>query len=84
MEQSPAFISKQPFGSVPLMVDGDLVLFESRAICRYLELKYPDQGTRLIPKDLIAQVKFEQAASIEHSQFDPTAAAINFERRLKR
>lgn len=66
------------------MVDGDFVLFESRAICRYIELKHPDQGTSLMPTDLIGQAKFEQAASIEHSQFDPIAAAINFERRLKR
>lgn len=82
--QSSDFISKQPFGSVPLMVDGDFVLFESRAICRYIEMKYPEHGTRMMPTDLMAKAKFEQAASIEQSQFDPIAAAINFERRLKR
>jgi len=53
---------------------------ESRAICRYLELKYKGKGTELIPsKDVAAQGLFEQAASIETSYFDPSASQIIYE-----
>jgi len=58
---------------------------ESRAICRYLELKYKGQGTELIPsKNAAAQGLFEQAASIETSYFDPYASHIVFERVFKK
>lgn len=69
---------------MPLLIDGDFVLFESRAIARYIALKYAHQGPPLIPMGLKEQAIFEQAVSIETSQFEPVAAAINFERRLKK
>jgi glutathione S-transferase len=37
-----------PHGAVPALVDGDLKMFESAAICMYLADKYPDKG--LAPK----------------------------------
>ncbi len=58
---------------------------ESRAICRYLELKYQGKGTTLIPnKNAAATGLFEQAASIETSYFDPSASAIVAERVFKK
>jgi len=77
---------KQPFGVIPVLIDEDgFKIYESRAICRYLELKYKGKGTELIPsKDVHAQGLFEQAASIETSYFDPHASAIVFERVFKK
>ena len=58
---------------------------ESRAICRYLEMKYKGKGTELIPtKDPKAQGLFEQAASTEISYFDPYASGIVGERVFKK
>ena len=59
-------------------------LVESRAICRYLELKYKGKGTQLIPTDLQAQGLFEQAASIEASNYDPYVSGIAFEKVFKK
>ena len=62
-----------------------LVQLESRAICRYLEAKYKGKGTELIPsKDAASLGRFEQAASIETSYFDPHASAMVYERAFKK
>jgi glutathione S-transferase len=58
-----------------LQDDDGFIMYESRAICRYLEDKYPEQGTKLVPSDVQGKALFEQAASIEYSNFDPLAYA---------
>lgn len=84
--KSPSYLANQPFGQVPYIVDDDgFQLFESRAIGRYIALKYPDQGNKLMPDpaDLKKTALFEQAASIELSNFDPLASTLAFERLVK-
>lgn len=58
-------------------------MYESRAICRYICAKYPNQGTNLVPTDLKAHALYEQAVSAEGSNFDPAAAAAVFEMLFK-
>ncbi|KAJ2936603.1 hypothetical protein H1R20_g491, partial [Candolleomyces eurysporus] len=77
--KSPAFIAKQPFGQD----DDGYIIYESRAIARYIEEKFAGQGNTLIPKDLKAKGQFEQAASVESSNFDPYASAAAFEKLFK-
>ncbi|KAF8159944.1 glutathione S-transferase [Crassisporium funariophilum] len=75
--KSPAYLDKQPFGQIPYIDDGGLILYESRAICAYIATKYPNQGTVLIPTQLKANALYLQAASIEVSQFnDPAEKAV--------
>ena len=45
--KSPDFLSLNPNGQIPVLVDGDLVLYEAAAICLYLADKHPD--ARLAP-----------------------------------
>ncbi|MCW5889713.1 MAG: glutathione S-transferase family protein [bacterium] len=42
--KKPAYLKLNPNGQVPTLVDGDLALFESAAICQYLTDKYPEKG----------------------------------------
>ncbi|KAJ7046400.1 glutathione S-transferase [Mycena alexandri] len=64
------FLEKQPFGQVPYLDDDGFIVYESRAICRYVAAKYPASG--LIPADPKANALFEQAASVELTRFEPT------------
>ncbi|EEE54591.1 hypothetical protein OsJ_01804 [Oryza sativa Japonica Group] len=38
--KGPDHLARNPFGQVPAFQDGDLMLFESRAICRYILRKH--------------------------------------------
>lgn len=79
--KSEAFLKLQPFGQVPALEDTDagIVMHESRAIARYLATKA--EASQLIPlassADYLKKLaKFEVAASIEYSNFDPLASRI--------
>ncbi|KAI0334604.1 glutathione S-transferase [Cubamyces sp. BRFM 1775] len=75
--KSPEFTAIQPFGQVPYLDDDGFKLFESRAMARYIALKYGGVG-KLIPdpKDIQKTGLFEQAASIELCNFDPFASGL--------
>ncbi|MEL7100782.1 MAG: glutathione S-transferase family protein [Pseudomonadota bacterium] len=40
--RTPAFLAKNPMGRVPVIEDGDITLFESQAILRYLATRHAD------------------------------------------
>ncbi|KAG8990441.1 hypothetical protein FRB94_000308 [Tulasnella sp. JGI-2019a] len=72
------FLQKQPFGQVPYLDDNGFILFQARAIGRYIALKYANQGTNLLPNaaDIKAVALFEQAINTEQAEFDPHAGGI--------
>jgi glutathione S-transferase len=41
--KSPEYMKIHPHGAVPALIDGDLTLFESAAICAYLADKFPEK-----------------------------------------
>lgn len=48
--KAPPHLKHQPFGKVPYLVDSDgTTLYESRAISRYLAVKYPKKNPNLFP-----------------------------------
>ena len=53
-----SFVTLNPNAMVPVIVDGDFVLWESNAICRYLCNKTGD--TQLLPSELQARARVEQ------------------------
>ncbi|MDH2374305.1 glutathione S-transferase family protein [Cobetia marina] len=54
--RSPEYLAIHPDGKAPAIVEGELVLFESSAICRYLAAR---EG-RLIPSSLEGQAQLDQ------------------------
>ena len=42
--REPGYLRVHPLGEVPALVDGDVTVFESIAICMYLADKYPERG----------------------------------------
>lgn len=72
---SPEHLARQPFGQVPVFEEDDgWQLYESRAICRYLDARLP--GPALMPADLRQRAEVEQWISIEASNFTPAAMKV--------
>jgi glutathione S-transferase len=40
-QKAPAYLALNPNGLIPVLIDGDLVLYETAAICLYLCDKHP-------------------------------------------
>ncbi|KAJ7775496.1 glutathione S-transferase [Mycena metata] len=74
--KTPEFLAMHPFGEVPVIDDDGFILYESRAICRYLAEKYADRGPALLPTGLQAKAIFEQAASVESANFSPALLKV--------
>jgi len=55
---TPEFLSLNPNGLVPVIKDGDFVLWESNSIIRYLASRYA--GEALYPPDSIKRAKIDQ------------------------
>ncbi|KAK2649416.1 hypothetical protein Ddye_016905 [Dipteronia dyeriana] len=76
--KSEAFLAKNPFGQVPAFEQGDLYLFESRAITQYIAEQYADKGTALTcPSKSVPMLLVWK--EVEAHQFDPVASKLNWE-----
>jgi len=59
-----------PFGKIPVMRHGDLELFESKAICTYIDRTF--DGPPLMPADARGAALVEQWISSVNTTIDPT------------
>jgi glutathione S-transferase len=53
-QKAPEFLRKNPFGQVPVLEDGAIVLGDSAAILTYLALRY-DEDARFYPRDALGR-----------------------------
>ncbi|MBN8228875.1 glutathione S-transferase family protein [Corallococcus macrosporus] len=78
-QKSPAHLARQPFGVVPaLELDDGFMMYESRAIARFLDRTLP--GTSLTPADPKGYALMEQFIGVEQSYFSGPAMKVVMER----
>jgi glutathione S-transferase len=66
---TPKVTSISPFGLIPVMRHGEHQLFESRAICAYIDRAF--QGPSLVPSDPVKAAFTEQWVSAITTSIDP-------------
>ncbi|CDY15825.1 BnaC02g34440D [Brassica napus] len=72
----PDFMKINPMGTVPALVDGEVVITDSFAIIMYLDEKYPEPP--LLPRDLHKRALNHQVASIISSGIQPHQNLADF------
>ncbi|XAR61310.1 Glutathione transferase [Bertholletia excelsa] len=77
------FLSLNPFGQVPAFEDGDLKLFESRAVTQYIAHAYADKGNQLICLDPKKMATVSVWMEVESHHFDSAAAMLTWELAIK-
>ena len=65
----PAFLRLNPNGQVPVLVDGDFVLWESNTICRYLASAHGRDD--LLPREPKARARVEQWMDWQATELNP-------------
>jgi glutathione S-transferase len=80
--RTPEFLALNPNGKVPTFTDGDVVIWESRAINAYLAAKYP--GANLYPVDLAARAQVDQWSYWQSIHLGPSMQRVAFERVQKK
>jgi glutathione S-transferase len=81
-QKSIEHLARHPFGKVPVLDDDGFVLYETRAINRYLDQKLG--GTALIPRDDRDAARVEQWMNIADSYFIPHAHPLIVEALFRR
>ncbi|GLU31739.1 glutathione S-transferase family protein [Trinickia caryophylli] len=72
----PGFLAKNPFGQVPVIEDGDLVLFDSNAILVYLAKTYGDASWLPIDPRGAAEVQRWLSLAAGPIAYGPCAARL--------
>ncbi len=75
--KSPAFLALNPFGQLPVIEDGDLVLADSNAILVYLALTH-DAGGQWLPRDPLGAARVQRWLSVAAGPlaYGPAAARV--------
>ena len=75
----PPHTDRNPFGQIPALQDGDLVLFESRVITRYLVRKYGKGSDLLKDQSFIDSVAVDQWIEVEVQHFNGPTSTLVFQ-----
>jgi glutathione S-transferase len=63
------FLSANPRGEVPALIDGDAALFDSTIILEYLEDKWPEPA--MLPKDPLGRARARTIEEVMDTAFEP-------------
>lgn len=64
-----AFLSANPRGEVPALIDGDVAIFDSTIILEYIEDKWPEPA--LLPKGAAARARARTIEEVMDTAFEP-------------
>ncbi len=70
-------LKQSPSGKIPVLVDGDLAVSDSLAICEYLADRYPDKA--LWPQDRTVRAKARSVVAEMHSGFPDMRNELNMD-----
>ena len=71
---------RNPYGKVPVLIDGDGVIYESAILNEYLEEKFPE--VRLMPSDPLLRSKVRIWIDFMNTRVHPTASDLQHDRNL--
>jgi glutathione S-transferase len=74
--RKPEFLVLNPRHRVPVIVDGDFVLYESNAIVEYLDDAYPGRGAPLFPGDARARALIRRLILEADNYFDKATDSL--------
>ena len=73
-QQKPEFLKLNPYGKVPVLVDEDLVVYDSTIINEYLEDEYPHPA--LMPADSAGRARVRLMEDFCDNSFLPSAGFV--------
>ncbi|KAL6890568.1 hypothetical protein ACP4OV_008823 [Aristida adscensionis] len=78
--KSPEHLARNPFGQIPAFQDGDIVLFESRAIAKYVLRKYKTPEVDLLREgDLKEAALVDVWTEVEAHTYNPALSPVVYE-----
>ena len=80
--KQPEHLARHPFGVVPVLDDDGFVLFESRAIVRYLDSRLG--GASLVPAAAPERARMDQWLSVDQSYVAPHVRALAIQRIVRK
>lgn len=73
-QRSPEFLKLNPYGKVPVLIDEDVVIYDSTIIDEYLDEEYPNPS--LMPEDSAGRARVRLLEDFADNSFTPPAGMI--------
>ena len=73
-QKSPEFLKLNPYGKVPVLIDEDVVVYDSTIIDEYLDEEYPNPP--LMPEDSAGRARVRQLEDFCDNSFMPPAGFV--------
>ena len=76
--KKPEFLAMNPFGQIPVIEDGDVILADSNAILVYLAHRYAQDSEQWLPTEPLAAARVQRWLSVAAGPlaFGPAAARV--------
>jgi glutathione S-transferase len=73
-QRSPEFLKLNPYGKVPVLIDEDVVIYDSTIINEYLDEEYPNPP--MMPEDSAGRARVRLLEDFADNSFSPPAGMI--------